>query len=88
MLHFNYVDSDLHRSEYYPKLTEWFSNIGQGNYAKNRDDIYSVLLPYLDDAIRNAKRLDKMNQDRTPANASPGTQVYKLLELLKQYLSI
>ena len=88
MLHFNYVDADLHRSEYYPKLSEWLSNIGQGDYAKNRDDIFLVLAPYLDNAIRNARKLDKINQGRTPANSAPGTQVYQLLDMLRPYLSL
>lgn len=88
MLHFNYVDADLHRSEYYPKLSEWLSNIGQGDYAKNRDDIFLVLAPYLDNAIRNARKLDKINQGKTPANSAPGTQVYQLLEMLRPYLSL
>ena len=87
MLHFNYVDADLHRSEYYPKLSEWLSNIGKGNYEKNRNDIYEILFPYLADAIRNAKKLDEVNENKTPSNASPCTQVYKLLEKLQPYLS-
>ncbi len=87
MLHFNYVDADLHRSEYYPKLSEWLSNIGKGNYEKNRNDIYEILFPYLADAIRNAKKLDEVNKNKTPSNASPCTQVYKLLEKLQPYLS-
>ncbi|MBR3629120.1 MAG: RloB domain-containing protein, partial [Oscillospiraceae bacterium] len=86
MLHFNYVDADLHRSEYYPKLSEWLQNIGQGEYAKNRRDIYAVLRPYLDTAIRNARKLDKRNQGRTPAGSAPGTKVYELLALLRPYL--
>ena len=86
MLHFNYVDANLHRSEYYPKLSEWLRNIGQGEYAKNRRDIYSVLRPYLDTAIRNARKLDERNQGRTPANSAPGTKVYELLALLRPYL--
>ena len=88
MLHFNYVDANLHRSEYYPKLSEWLRNIGQGEYAKNRVDIYSILRPFLDDAIRNAKRLNEKNQHLPPSSAAPGTRVYELLELLKPYLNV
>ncbi|MBO6231165.1 MAG: RloB domain-containing protein [Ruminiclostridium sp.] len=86
MLHFNYIDADLHRSEYFPKLTEWMSNIGCGKYEKNRKDMFDILMPYLDNAIDNAKKLNAINKNKTPANSSPGTQVYKLLELLKPYL--
>lgn len=86
MLHFNYIDADLHRTEYYPKLTEWMRNIGQGEFAKNRDDLYTILRPYLEVAIQRAKKLDAQNQGRTPASAAPGTKVYELLELLLPYL--
>ena len=88
MLHFNLVESDLHRSEYIPKLSEWLSNIGQGKYVKNREDIYDVLHPYLDDAIRNAKKLDDHNRNKTPANSAPGTKIHELLERLKPYLDV
>lgn len=86
MLHFNYMDANLHRKEYIPKLTEWIENLGQGAYTKNRDDIYSVLRPYLRDAIRNARKLAEKNKGRTPTNSAPGTKVYELLELLLPYL--
>ena len=88
MLHFNLVESDLHRSEYIPKLTEWLNQIGKGEYEKNREDIYDTLLPYLNDAIRNAKKLDEYNRYRTPSNAATGTKVYELMELLKPYLDM
>ena len=88
MLHFNFVESDLHRSEYIPKLTEWLNRIGKGEYEKNREDIYDTLLPYLNDAIRNAKKLDEYNRYRTPSNAATGTKVYELMELLKPYLDM
>lgn len=86
MLHFHYIDSDLHRSGYFPKLNEWFVAIGQGEYRKNRDDVFYILRPYLDTAIAHAKRLDENNQDKTPAQSAPGTKVYELLEILKPYL--
>ena len=88
MLHFNFVESDQHRSEYIPKLTEWLNRIGKGEYEKNREDIYDTLRPYLNDAIRNAKKLDESNRYKTPANAAPGTKVYELLELLRPYLDM
>ena len=55
-------------------------------YEKNREDIYETLRPYLNDAIRNAKKLDESNRYKTPANAAHGTKVYELLELLRPYL--
>ncbi len=86
LLHFGYYQADIHRSEYWPKLTEWLVNIGEGEYKKNRSDMYSVLRPYMDVAINNAKRLNNINVGRTPADSAPGTKVYELVEYLKPYL--
>ena len=86
LLHFSFMQSDLHRSEYWPKLSQWLSSIGAGDYEKGRADMYVTLRPYLDIAIRNAKKLDVINQDRQPTHAAPGTKVYELVEKLKPYL--
>ena len=59
LLHFMYMDTDIDRCRYWPKLSDWLKNIGAGSYEKNRPDMYEVLRPYMDIAIANAKRLDK-----------------------------
>lgn len=48
--------------------------------------MYSILRPYMDVAINNAKRLNKINVGKTPADSAPGTKVYELVEYLKPYL--
>ena len=48
--------------------------------------MYGVLLPYMETAIANAKRLDQLNVGKTPSSAAPGTKVYELIEILKPYL--
>ena len=84
LLHFMYLQSDLHRDEYYPKLTE---NLGEhGSYAKNREDIFDILFPYLDFAIANARKLDKANQEKTPTQSSPGTKVFEIMVKFRPYL--
>ena len=84
LLHFMYLQSDLHRDEYYPKLTE---NLGDhGTYTKNREDIFDVLFPYLDFAIANARKLDKANHGKTPTQSSPGTKVFEIMEKFRSYL--
>ena len=84
LLHFIYFDSDLHRNEYYPKLT---NNLGRfGAYVKNRDDMFDILLPRLGIAIKNAKKLEKINQGKTPTLSSPGTKMYEMMEKFKDYL--
>lgn len=86
LLHFGFFQSDIHRKDYWPKLTEHLNKIGAGNYTKGRADMYKVLRPFMDEAISNAKRLDKINENKTPADSAPGTKIYELIEILKPYL--
>jgi len=86
LLHFSFMQSDIHRSSYWPKLTEWLENLGEGEYEKNREDMYRILGPFMDDAIRNAKKLDEINKGRLPSQSAPGTKVYELVEMLLPYL--
>lgn len=86
LLHISYFHSDIHRQHYWPKLTEWLKNIGVGEYTKGRPDMYNILKPYMETAIANAKRLNQMNEGKSPASSAPGTKVYELIDLLKPYL--
>lgn len=86
LLHFSFMQSDLHRSSYWSKLTEWMNSLGVGEYRKNREDMYQILEPFMRDAIRNAKKLDEINKGRLPSQAAPGTKVYELVEMLLPYL--
>lgn len=82
LLHFIRLDANLHRDEYYPKLTQHLNR----NYEKNMADIYDLLNPHLKIAIRNAKALIKKQQDIVPSRCTPGTAVYEIFEELKAYL--
>ena len=86
LLHFSFMQSDLHRTEYWPKLSRWLSGIGAGDYKKNRMDMYEILNPFMDFAIANAKRLDEVNRGRKPSKSAPGTRIYELVEKLRPYL--
>lgn len=86
LLHFGFFHSDIHRKEYWPKLSKCLKGIGQGGYYKGREDMFNVLRPYMDQAICNAKKLDKLNAGKTPTNSAPGTKVYELVEKLRPYL--
>ena len=86
LLHFSFLQSDLHRSSYWPKLTEFLTSQGLGAYAKNRSDMYTILFPYLDSAIANAEKLDQINSGKLPSDAAPGTQVHVLVNKLRPYL--
>ena len=81
------MHSDLHRSEYWPKLSAYLCALGKGEYSKNRQDMYKILHTMMDYAITNAKRLDIENKDKLPSRSAPGTKVYELVEALKPYLS-
>ena len=86
LLHFSYMHSDLHRTSYWPKLTNVLEPMGKGKYEKNRGDMFEVLLPHIDTAITNAKRLDESNAGKTPAASAPGTRAFELIEKLRPYL--
>lgn len=87
LLHFSFMQSDIHRTEYWPKLTEHLKQIGASEYTKNRKDMYQILYPYMNYAIGNAKRLNALNEGKLPSKAAPGTKVYELIEVLKPYLA-
>ncbi len=86
LLHFMFLQADLHRDEYWPKLTECLKSKNLGTYYKNRPDMYNVLHPFMDDAIRNAKKLEQINRGRTPSKSAPGTMAHRLIETLRPYL--
>ena len=86
LLHFSFWQSDLHRREYYPKLDEHLRRINAGKYQKNRNDMFDILRPYIDSAVKNAKKLEAVNANKTPASSGPGTMVYEFIEMIKPYI--
>lgn len=86
LLHFGFFQSDIDRKAYGQKLTQHLKLVDAGSYAKNRPDMFDVLRPYMDSAIKNAKLLDRMNEGKTPADSVPGTKVFELIEVLNSYL--
>lgn len=86
LLHFSYMHSDIYRSEYFPKLSSFMTKIGAGKYVKGRKDMYDILKPYMDTAIKNAKKLATINKNKQPSDSAPGTKIYELIEKLKPYL--
>ena len=87
-MHFSFFQSDIHRNEYWQKLSEWLKNIGQGEYSKGRKDMFELLWPYMDFAIANAERLEVLNEGRPPASSTPGTKVHELIKHLRPYLKM
>jgi len=87
LLHFSYMQSDLHRTEYWPKLSNCLNSISAGEYKKNRDDMFKVLRPYMNVGIINAKKLAQVNNGKPPSKSAPGTKIYELIEKLLPYLA-
>ena len=49
--------------------------------------MYQILFPYMDTAIVNAEKLDRINESKLPSASAPGTKVYELVKKLKPYLT-
>lgn len=88
LLHFAYYTANNHRTEYISFLNDKFKELGLGKYQKNMRDIFNILMekgsPKL--AIRYAKRIIKDGKGKAPADITPGTKVYELVEELAKYL--
>lgn len=86
LLHFDYLQSDITRFEYYPKLSKRLNDLSQGDYKKNRADMFSILRPMMNTAICNAERLYEGKKDQPPADASPCTTVFAFVKQMMPYL--
>lgn len=86
LLHFDYLQSDISRGEYFPKLNQRLRQSQKGDYKKNRKDMFEILRPKMDTAIANAKRLYNEKQGLTPTEAAPCTTVFQLIETLLPYI--
>jgi len=86
LLHFMFLQSDLNRSEYWPKLSAKLKAMGFGEYTKNRPDMFDILHPYMNDAITNAQKLEEINLGKAPSKSAPGTMLHILIERLMPYL--
>ena len=83
VLHFVYLQSDISREQYSAILS---SHLGR-HYEKNDAKIFTTLLPTLDQAIRNAKRLmSSYSKESSPSQKAPATNVYELVEHLREYI--
>ena len=88
LLHFCYYTQNNGRNNYFKKLNEIFEEKVTVKYEKNNKDIFSILLEHGNpkEAINFAKKLEGINNGKTPADSVPGTKVYKLVESLLIYL--
>ena len=88
LLHFDFFDTGVSRSQYKQMLTD---RLGE-TYQKNDSDMYEKLLKHSGadqkQAIKNAKKLYKqMGSDaRNYADFNPSTTVFKLVESLNKHV--
>lgn len=80
VLHFCYLDTLISRHDYCKKLGELIGI----EYKKNDPSIYKLLQPKQSDAIKYAKKLEKMfcKPGVSLCDAAPITTVYRLVERL------
>ncbi len=80
LLHFNYLDVNNGRDWYKRRLSKYLGF----RYDKAYPEMYKLLESKTDVAIRNAKRL---KDDTVPPSKNvPATNVYELVEELREYL--
>ncbi|HEP9904065.1 RloB domain-containing protein [Pseudomonas aeruginosa] len=82
VLHFEYLDTQITRTDYCKKLT----NLLGKKYEKNNASIYEEILDRQDQALKFAKKLEKkiLPNGACPANSYPYTTVYKIVERLNK----
>jgi RloB-like protein len=88
VLHREYQQSALYRTQYYDKLSKWltinYEKDGKGkDFAKS---LYSRFEHQLETAIKNAEKLHNSHNDKEFHQQNPCTTVYKLVEELKKNL--
>jgi len=84
VLHFEYLQSKLKRTDYITKLSGYLGT----KYTKNSEQITQSILKKgnMKQAIARAVKLEKLNTDISPAEACPSTKVYILVERLMAWI--
>lgn len=79
LLHFNYYDTGMHRTDYFDKL----SVLLKQQYEKNSENMYSILKSRIDTAIKNASKLHIKKMELPIKDQNPVTLVYELVQRLR-----
>lgn len=80
----NYIEKDKILNE----LDKEFKRNNLGNYHKNDKDVFNKVTKNgnLNKAITNSKKLVERFKDKKPSESNPMTNVYKIVEDLKEYI--
>ncbi|MBW4663826.1 MAG: RloB family protein [Chroococcus sp. CMT-3BRIN-NPC107] len=81
VLHFEFLNTGIPRSDYIKKLTSLLSK----KYQKNSNSIYEDLIEKQDTAIKNAKKLLEQYEPSQPEQNNPSTTVHLLVEQLNRF---
>ena len=79
LLHYTYHQSAWTRSDYVNELKRKCDG-----YEKNRPDMYEFVKDKQEQAIKYARKLDRIFKNKLPADKNPYTSVYKLVEALNK----
>lgn len=79
LLHFNYYDTGMHRTDYFDKLTILLKQ----KYEKNNENMYSLLKTRIDTAMKNASKLHAKQMKLPIKDQNPVTLVYELVQKLR-----
>ncbi|MBW4500510.1 MAG: RloB family protein [Scytonema hyalinum WJT4-NPBG1] len=82
VLHFEFLNTGIPRSDYLRKLTSLLSR----TYQKNSETIYDELFEKQSIAIRNAENLLKQYDPHIPAKDNPSTTVHLLVQELNKFI--
>lgn len=83
VLHFQLLESALHRTDYFKILSDLLGF----KYEKNNEEVVKALFSKgnVKQAIKWANRLDEIHTGKTPSESCPFTRVYKLVDNLLVY---
>ncbi|MBE8968176.1 RloB domain-containing protein [Nostocales cyanobacterium LEGE 12452] len=82
VLHFEFMNTRIPRSDYLRKLTNLFGR----TYQKNSETIYDELFEKQAIAIKNAENLLKQYAPHIPAKDNPSTTVHLLVQELNKFI--
>ncbi|MEH2191928.1 MAG: RloB family protein [Nostoc sp.] len=82
VLHFEFLNTGIPRSDYLKKLTSLFGR----TYHKNSETIYDELFEKQAIAIKNAENLLKQYNPHIPAKDNPSTTVHLLVKELNKFI--
>lgn len=82
VLHFEFLNTGIPRSDYLKKLTVLFGR----TYRKNSETIYDELFEKQTLAIKNAEKLLKQYDPHIPAKDNPSTTVHLLVQELNKFI--